>query len=546
MYSVIRVGYPRFVLQCIEQALANPYSHFAEMNQAMGYVQRSPRGREYITLSQLTGLLEEHHQERSYSYWLRPTKAGRALVKQARTQESALWQALLTLPGYRRYLEHELLWLLLSNQVRSPGLGSQVQRSINDAFPGFQTRADHLCNQLFLIGQPIEIIRRRLASEVSLEGISPGALNALAVAQCLLNGKSDLTKAAEIAAVLAQAASIPLYIDAAWLRKELFLTLLLLAAARQQEQGIIISIGKPTLLAQVIAELQTAGLDIRIEQRGTRQIAALVSPISLYTSDWNIFRLRTSVRKGLDLDQTTGDSEAFNTLEEVVWEAISTKIAPGADEQSHGQVTFEELAQMFSQHLRNGLGEFAGHSAAEEMQPIASTLTFGGSLPLASDLPRLGRSYRFLEEAIEAQQRQKAPSIAVLLSPWLLEQQSAPERLLAIHPHLALLYLIVADIGAQAELLERREAQWCLEGKPLVLALDGRLRALGYEVWDEGYAGRDDVIRAYGQSLVEQGLRCGVLEPGEAGSASLEAPSSYGYYEASVLLVPATTGGSMR
>lgn len=546
MYAVIRVGYPRFVLQCIEQALANPYSRLGEMNRAIGYVPHSPRGRDYIILSKLAWLLEELGQENSYSYWLRPTKAGRTQVKQARTQERALWDALLALPAYRRHVEYELLWLLLSNQIRNPNLGAQVQRSINDAFPGFQARAASLSNQLSLTRQPIEIIRRRLAPEGSLERISPGALSALAVAQSLANGKSDLTRAAEIADVLAHAASIPIHIDAAWLRREQFLTLLLLAAARQQEQGVIIDLGQQTPLSQAIAELQSAGLDIRIEQRGTQQVAALVSPISLHTTDWNTFRLRASTRNGHDLNQTAADSEKFDALEAVAWEAISANIATGADGQSRGQVPFEELAQMLSQRLTNGVGEFSGHSAVEEMQPVASTLTIGGSLPLASDLLRQGRSYRFLDEAIEAQQRQTASSIAVLLSSWLLEQQSAPESLLAIHPHLALLYLIVADTGAQAELLAQRDKRWYLEGRPLVLALDDRLRALGYEVWDEGYTGRDDVIHAYGQSLVEQGLRCGVLEPGEAGSASLEAPSSYGYYEASGLLTPAITGGSVR
>lgn len=541
MYAVNRASYPALILKCIDQALANPYSQATDMNQAMGYAQYSQSGRHHLALGQLAGCIET-----TPFSWLRPTQAGRTLLAQSRLHPEALWQVLLALPAYRRYLEYELLRLLLSNHQRNSNLGAQVQRITDEAFPAFQARAIQLRQQLALAGQPGAIILSRLMPRDSLEQIAPAALDDLASAQRLLSGKSDLTRAAGIGRVLAQSASVPLRIDFAWLRGEQALTLLLLAAARQKEQGIIISLGQPTLLAQVVTELQSAGLDIRIEQRGSLQVAALVLPVSLQATDWTTFLRRSHEQDTPDLVQIRKDNETLSTIEEVVWKSIKTRIRVGISGQSRGQIALEELAQIFSQHLTYGLGEFSGHSAADEMQPIPSTLTIGGSLPLASDLSHMGRLYRFFDEAIEAQQRQTVPGVAVLLSLWLLEQQAEPERLLTIHPHLALLYLIAADTGAQAELLKRREERWYLEGKPLILALDDRLRALGYEVWDEGYVGRDEVIHSFGQSLVEQGLRCGVLEHGEAGPASLEAPSSYGYYEASVLLVPATTGGSVR
>src|SRR5579883_26857 len=541
MYAVNRASYPALILKCIDQVLANPYSQAADMNQAMGYAQYSQSGRHHLALGQLVGCIEAT----SFS-WLRPTYTGRTLLAQSRSHPESLWRVLLALPAYRRYLEYELLWLLLSNHQRNLNLGTQVQHVIDTRFPAFRARTISLRQQLALTGQSAETIRNRLTPQDSLERIAPAALNDLAYAQELRSGKSDLTRAAEIARALAQAANIPLRVDIAWLRRAQAFTLLLLAAARQKEQGIIISLGQPTLLAQVVAELQNAGLDIRIEQRGSLQVAALVPPVSLQATDWPILLLRSGEQNTLDLAQARKDTETSSTLEGAVWENIKTSIRVGIDGQSRGQIALEELAQTFGQHLTNGFGEFSGHSAADEMQPLPSTLTIGGSLPLASDLSRMGRSYHFLEEAVEVQQRQATPGVAVLISPWLLEQQAEPERLLAIHPHLALLYLIAADTGAQADLLKRREERWYLEGKPLILALDERLRALGYEVWDEGYVGRDDVIHSFGHSLVEQGLRCGVLEHGEAGSAPLEAPSSYGYYEASVLLVPGTTGGSVR
>lgn len=529
-YSVTKIAHPGLIVTCVEQTLANPYSQVSEMIQAMNYARYSQSGRQHLALSQLTGLLEPFPPS-----WLRPTLAGRELLAQSRAAPERIWLTLMALSGYRRHLEYELLGLLKTNQRRNAGLGEQVQRLIDAAFPAFRARAAHIEQRLPRAESPGEALRWRRERDDALEGLAPAALSDLAYAQGFSEGKSDMTRATEIAAALAQAASIPLHLDTARLMKNQFLVLLLMAAARQREQGVVISQSAPGPLAQVVYELQNIGVDIRIEERGTLQVAALVPAVALRQGEWD--RL-LSIQHALD-------DPILHTVEEIAWEVIRAQVAMGADGQARGGVALEDLARAFTHSLTDGIGEFVGHSAADAMEPVASSLTIGGPLPLASDLPRVGRPYRFLDEAVQARERRTRPGVAVLLSRWLLEQDAAQESLLAIHPHLALLYVIAADAGGLADLLARSQGGWYLAGEPLVTALDARLRGLGYDVWDEGYQGQRETIHELGRLLVEQGWRCRVLDPAPAEATSLSAPTSYGYYDAMNLLTAPTTSRSV-
>ncbi|MGH2501115.1 MAG: hypothetical protein ACRDID_01230 [Ktedonobacterales bacterium] len=127
-----------------------------------------------------------------------------------------------------------------------------------------------------------------------------------------------------------------------------------------------------------------------------------------------------------------------------------------------------------------------------------------------------------------------------------MERRGAPTDELAINPHLALLYLIVADMGDQIASVTRRNAGWYLADIPLAPALDAHLRGLGYAVWDAGYRGDEQRTHALGAALVEQGLRIGALTASDDPAFPLEAPSAYGYYEAVDLLAVAPAGRSAR
>ena len=144
-------------------------------------------------------------------------------------------------------------------------------------------------------------------------------------------------------------------------------------------------------------------------------------------------------------------------------------------------------------------------------------------------------SYRFLDDATKAHARGRRGAVAALLSEWLTEQRWQPEEAVSVHPHLALLYLIAADLDQRANMLSRRSAGWYFADTPLVVALDDRLRGLGYDVWDEAYRDDESRLHALSVALVEQGLSLGVLRVGES-PAPLEASAKYGYYEAVELL----------
>ena len=216
-----------------------------------------------------------------------------------------------------------------------------------------------------------------------------------------------------------------------------------------------------------------------------------------------------------------------------------------ADGLARGALDLDQLAQACLGDLRDVLGEPAAHPAATEWIESPSRVTIGPPLPLPTDLSRLGQEYTFLEEAARVRAGRARPGVAVLLTEWLLECEDPPDALLASNPHLALLYLIAADIGSQADLLGRGAAGWTLDGAPLVAALDDRLRALGYEVWDERYAGNAAALGALGQRLVEHGLRAGILRTGGMGGL-LDAPDSRWYFKAIELLAVAPVGRSMR
>lgn len=531
MRTVAKGGQPEHIITCIKRSLENPYGDIADMNAAMGYIPTSQTGPHYLNMTELAGLLDETpHQH------FRPTAAGRAMYLATRKDDHAIWRALLGVPAYRRYLELELLSLFISYRGHNAQLASQLEAAAYEAFPGLRSRAESLRSAFGLNGQSAERALDLLRNPAALEPVAWEALRGWAGAQGLGPGKSELTRAAEIAATLASATEIPLHLDAEWLRPVELLAVLLLVAARRRGQGIVISRFGSGMLAGAVETLRRGGVDIRVEARGAARTAALVPAVSLRMRDARaVMTMPDAVRTS-----TLAASAA------VVAEGLGNQMWKGAGGLERAHVNLDDLALRCSLELSGEIGEFVGHAAVEEMLQVASSVTIGLPIPLASDLQRHGVRYRFLDEAMHVTRGADRPGIAVLLSDWLLEREAPPRDLLAIHPHLSLLYLIAADVGAQADLLARRESGWYLDGRPLVAALDERLRRLGYEVWDERYRDRDELMAGLGVRLVEQGMRGGVLEPGDGGTAPLEAPSAYGYYDASELLTVEPAGRPAR
>jgi hypothetical protein len=527
MRTVTKGGQPERIYDCLRQSLRNPNSTDHEMNTAMGYISSSHTGPHFAAMCWVAGLLDQTSEQ-----WYRPTAAGRQLLGAPERDDALLWRAFMALPAYRRTLEYTLLELEHANLARNAALARQVTATIDEAFPAFGPRAELLSEMLNLSLQSTEGMRTVLHPDMTLEPLATSAIQSWITEQGLGSGKTELTRAAQIAAALGATAEQPIHVEDAWLSAEQLAALVLLAAARERGHGVVIQVGTTTLLARAVEELCRGGLDIRVERQGAARVAALVPPLVLHLEGPSL--LRAAVEE---------PDAVVCAIAEHALATVHTH--RGLDGQERGDLPLEDLALQLSQEWTDRIGELTGHGAADAMFPTHSTITVGPPLPLATDLARTQPPYQFFAEALRARgQRGTPPGVAILLSPWLLQQQGAPEQQIALNAHLALLYLIAADDGGHAERLRQADSGWWLDGRPLVAALDARLRALGYEVWDEGYRTAEEQQRELGHSLVEEGQRAGVFRASGTPSAPLEAPSGYGYYEAQALLAIPTSSGS--
>ena len=534
MRQITKGSHPANIARCVAQALANPYSDSATMNAAMGYVATSQTGPHYVNMAIVTGLLAETPQG-----WFRPTESGRALLAGGAgaandaVNEAGVWDALLSLPAYRHYLEYKALTLAQRHHTRAPAIARQIEDATREAFPGFHARAVSLQQMLGFDDLTAEQAVGALRKPPMLEPIATESLLAWSLAQGVgREGRSHLSRAAEIGGLLARAQRISLTVLSEWLTDPAWLlALLLLIAARQQGQGVVVArdAGRngngATPLSQATDALRLRGLDIRYERRGETLIATLVPAITLCIV----------AQSDLDaLEAMRGVEMA--ALARVVVAAARADLREGVDGETRGAIAPADLAARCVEARFDGPGEFASAHAADDAPPVESRVVVGPLPPLASDPPLLGRDYRFFADATQAMARRRPGAVAALLSEWLTAQRREPQQAVNVNPHLALLYLIAADLDHRAEMLSRRDGDWYFAGTPLVQALDDRLRGLGFAVWDEAYADDEPRQHALGAALVEQGLSLGVLEASENSAALLEAPASYGYYGAVELL----------
>jgi hypothetical protein len=548
MRTVTKGSQPQNIVTCLDLALERPYCAQGDMNRAMGYVEGSATGPHYVALAWLAGLLDEQ----PVKCWLRPTAAGRAAVRAskagalgARTvsdgmgdaaRMEALWDALLGLPAYQRYLLNQFLDILVTARAhRDTQLATRIEELAYDLCPSLRERVDLISERLGPHGLAVGVARTRLlAQQSTLEPLDFAPLRAWAAIQGCGPEKSDFTRTERIALLLARAAQRPLRLDAAWLKPSQVQVAILLATTRERQLGCVIGHGEADALVGAAAALARGGVDLRIERRGGDVVAALAQPVAIHVRDMRAIEEMARQARGTPLEPSAA----------LIADTLRRQVRSGADGVARGALDLEELGQACLSELRDHVGEPATHPAATEAAGSSSQVIIGPPLPLPSDLPRLGLEYHFLDEAMRVRARREAPGVAALLTNWLTQQEGSAETLLALSPHLALLYLVAADTGAQAELLGRGPVGWTLDGVPLVTALDARLRGLGYEVWDERYADNAQELRALGEALVEQGLRTGVLRTGR--DAPLDAPDSRWYFKAIDLLAVMPAGRNVR
>ncbi|MGH2501114.1 MAG: hypothetical protein ACRDID_01225, partial [Ktedonobacterales bacterium] len=389
MRSISSGGQPDQLVCCVAQALVNPYSDPAQMNQAMGYVPRSAPGSHYLHTAILTGLLAETRLG-----WLRPTAAGRTLAADAAAGHGVwdgVWDALLTLPAYRRYLEYKILLLVERNRSRTASEVEQIETAAWKAFPAFERRTAVIREMLALDTLPSGHAVTNLRDAPTLEPIGREALRHWQDAQGLGRQRKAISRAGEIAQTLAHAARLPLGVSSEWLEPAQLLALLLLVAARQRGQGIALAGASARgTLARAVERLRMCGIDIRVEQRAQGSVATLIPAVAL----------RLASVAAVDALLGVGAAELAD-LARVVVATVRAGAHVGLDGEERGETAPAELANRCAEVASAGVGEFVGAAAADELLPVASSITLGGPLPLASDLPKLGRSYRFLTEATQ-------------------------------------------------------------------------------------------------------------------------------------------------
>jgi hypothetical protein len=142
--------------------------------------------------------------------------------------------------------------------------------------------------------------------------------------------------------------------------------------------------------------------------------------------------------------------------------------------------------------------------------------------------------YDFLDELILlANTRGKSvlPAVDVLLNDSLLSLEGGWDDHVAGNPHLALLLLLLYDVGGASEHLRLLEETWYYKDVELISALDQILRLFGYEVWNEGYRHRPERRQWLGRELVNLACRLGICQvDGARLIERKDGPAFHGYY----------------
>ncbi|MGH2517064.1 MAG: hypothetical protein ACRDHP_15550, partial [Ktedonobacterales bacterium] len=138
--------------------------------------------------------------------------------------------------------------------------------------------------------------------------------------------------------------------------------------------------------------------------------------------------------------------------------------------------------------------------------------------------------FAFLRHADARGHSQSVDPVAVCLSRDLLTQTWDAPRHLAANAHLALLVLLAGDLGDLADRIACGDAGWSIAGEPLLHRLDGVLRSLGYDVWDDLYRDTPALQTALAEELVALGVRLGMLETSGSRLEAVGSPASAVYY----------------
>lgn len=300
--------------------------------------------------------------------------------------------------------------------------------------------------------------------------------------------------------------------------------LLLLLVAQSQGQGIAceeaVACGLPDI-ERGIAQLRLLGLAIVGDGVGS---VALDERVELAVHDCAAV---TESLGALDGDFATALGVAWLQAQQFAWPRRVVRASE----------LYAELLDMSAAELNALL------VAPPAQSSDAARFADGQMLPcmfpaLAADVgwdewnARDAAPFAFLAHVERLVRGEAVAPMAVCLSAELLAQPWEAQRALAANAHLALLTLIVYDSGALAEQARRGDDGWRLAGLPLICALDGALRAIGAEVWDEAYRDDPALVATLGDELVALAQRLGLARAVDETLEAAGALANQVYYTA--------------
>lgn len=469
-YRVLwRCREPEKLRELLTYTLEHHWTTLTATNAALGFAPGRPEGSEYVELGLLGGLLAVGKVEQNTSTEIvRPTPFGRAWPAQRHNAETLATSLVLSLPPYRAHLRSDF---------------QDEQPDDTDA------------------GQMINVLLdpKLLAAWDARFGLAAPAMR---------------DKALRESNAVVTTARLP--------GPVLTLLLLLLAA---QSNGLGIAL--PSVEANGLTDAQDTAM--RLRQLGIAVQWNASGHIALAEQVHLAATAAASVEKRLR--RSSGPlgavlAECWHTLQQSTWPLHPINASNfytelmGAD-----SALFNSLLVPVPEGTDQAARYVDGQCVPCPFVPLAADW---GLAPAE----HTREPFAFLAHATRLISGQTVDPIAICLNRELLAQPWDVKRALASNAHLALLTLIVSDIGGLAEQCSIGDHGYLLAGKPLVSALDGLLRGLGYIVWDESYC-HDVVIQAtLGQELVALGERLELLSIAAGGFETFSTLATKVYYSA--------------
>lgn len=439
---------PERVASLVTHTLAHPWTTVLAANEVLGYAPGSPYGADYLRLALAGARIASGLLPGYEPPIIRPTPLGRRPTSRAADAPSSGRLLALSLPAYRQHLRS--IGAALGDGEQEPaGTAQLLGEAVTKAW-----------DTSYGIRRPAE------------------AREALATTPCLLSSSS---------------------LDSAPLTQ----LVLLILVAQSHGQGITrraFAASDDEVGAISINRLSALGIASVVDDSDHMALAERVN-LAVACADSVAAHLRED------------DSALGHALADA-WLAVQGGASPGRPASASDLYAALELR---APSLLHALLVPAPAHIPEQTRCHDAELFPSGFTALAADWGLTARPddqppFAFLRHADALARKQSVDPVAICLSHDLLAQTWDAPRHLAANAHLALLVLLAGDLADLADLVARADAGWSIAGEPLLPRLDGVLRALGFDVWDDIYRDNPALQATLAEELVALGGRLSLLQ----------------------------------